>query len=72
MNFLQDLDYTYSTAGKLSKYILALVFPPWYFRHVIPPGSTSSDPTMHLDLSSWEQKIAASLQLLQDRLWMET
>ena len=69
--YLQDLDYTYSRAGDLPKYLPTLAFPPSYFHRVIRTMG-SGNPICHIDIAPWGEEIAANLQLLQDRMKMET
>ena len=69
---LKDLDYTYSSAGELPKYMSALTFPPSYFHRVIRPGSMNSNPIVQIDLTPWGAELAENLQLLQDRVRTET
>ncbi|KAI0659097.1 hypothetical protein C8Q70DRAFT_916255 [Cubamyces menziesii] len=69
--YLIDLDYTYSRAGDLPKYLPTLAFPPSYFHRVIRTMG-SGNPICHIDIAPWGEEIAANLQLLQDRMKMET
>lgn len=65
----QDLDYAYSRAGDLPRYLPTLAFAPSYFHRVI---RTMGNPICHIDIAPWGEEIAANLQLLQDRMKMET
>jgi len=66
---LQDLDYNYSPAGELPRYLHSLAFPPSYFHKVI---RSNSNPLCQVDISPWGAEIAHNLQLLQDRVVTET
>jgi hypothetical protein len=66
---LQDLDYTYSTAGDIPPYLHSLSFPPAYFHKVL---RSSGNPVMQIDLRPWGKEIASNLQLVQDRVQAET
>jgi len=67
--FLLDLDYTYSSAGDLPRYIPSLAFSPSYFHRVI---RIAGNPVVYVDLGPWAEQIAMNLQLLQDRIKTET
>ncbi|KAI0635073.1 hypothetical protein C8Q77DRAFT_1054656 [Trametes polyzona] len=69
--YLIDLDYTYSRAGDLPKYLPTLAFPPSYFHRVVRTMG-NGNPVCHIDIAPWSEEIAANLQLLQDRMKTET
>jgi hypothetical protein len=70
-SYLIDLDYAYSTAGDLPKYLHSLSFPPSYFHRVLRTGS-ATNPIIRVDISPWGDQVATNLQLLQDRVRTET
>lgn len=72
-NFLLDLDYSFSKMGAVSRYIHSLSFPPSYFHKIIRCGSgVEADPIVQIDISPFGEEIAANLQLLQERVAMDT
>lgn len=67
----QDLDYTYSRAGDLPRYLPTLAFAPSYFHRVVRTMG-NGNPVCHIDITPWGEEVAANLQLLQDRMKTET
>lgn len=72
-NFLIDLDYTFSKMGAVPRYLHSLAFPPSYFHKIIRCGSgVDADPIVQVDISPFGEQIAVNLQLLQERVAMDT
>ncbi|KAI0646231.1 hypothetical protein C8Q79DRAFT_909127 [Trametes meyenii] len=69
--YLIDLDYSYSRAGDLPRYLPTLAFPPSYFHRVVRTMG-AGNPVCHIDVAPWGEEIAANLQLIQDRVRTET
>ncbi|EIW55827.1 uncharacterized protein TRAVEDRAFT_129031 [Trametes versicolor FP-101664 SS1] len=69
--YLIDLDYTYSRAGDLPRYLPTLAFAPSYFHRVVRTMG-NGNPVCHIDITPWGEEVAANLQLLQDRMKTET
>lgn len=70
---LQDLDYTYSAVGSIPRYFHSFSFPPSYFHKVIRSGvGADGDPIVQIDVNPWAHEIAAGLELLQERVAMDT
>ncbi|EKM53278.1 uncharacterized protein PHACADRAFT_259513 [Phanerochaete carnosa HHB-10118-sp] len=70
-SYLIDLDYTYSKVGDPPKYLPTLAFPPSYFHRVIRTMGTGN-PIVRIDLSPWADDIKENLQLVQDKMRMDT
>ena len=68
----QDLDYSYSAAGDIPKHIPSLALPPSYYHRVISTGPLNVDPIVRIDVSPWGHEIARNLQLMQDKMVVET
>jgi hypothetical protein len=59
--------------GAIPKYLHSLAYPPSYFHKVLRTGSgMDADPIVQLDLKPFGEQICANLQLLQERVAMET
>ncbi|KZS90142.1 hypothetical protein SISNIDRAFT_415892 [Sistotremastrum niveocremeum HHB9708] len=72
-NYLIDLDYTYSLVGSIPRYFHSFSFPPSYFHKVIRSGvGADGDPIVQIDVNPWAHEIAAGLELLQERVAMDT
>ncbi|KAG7095270.1 hypothetical protein E1B28_006043 [Marasmius oreades] len=70
--YLLDLDYTYSSTGDIPRHIPSLAIPPSYFHGIIQRGPLNMDPIVRMDVSPWGEEIARNLQLMQDRMMVET
>ncbi|KAK7054338.1 hypothetical protein VNI00_003532 [Paramarasmius palmivorus] len=70
--YLLDLDYSYSAAGDIPKHIPSLALPPSYYHRVISTGPLNVDPIVRIDVSPWGHEIARNLQLMQDKMVVET
>lgn len=59
--------------GAVPRYLHSLSFPPSYFHKIIRCGTgVEADPIVQIDISPFGEQIAANLQLLQERVAMDT
>jgi hypothetical protein len=59
--------------GAIPRYLHSLSFPPSYFHKIIRCGSgVEADPIVQIDISPFGEQIATHLQLLQERVAMDT
>ncbi|KZT61420.1 hypothetical protein CALCODRAFT_491228 [Calocera cornea HHB12733] len=68
-NYLLDLEYDYSVSGQLPHYFNSLAHPPSFWHKVI---RTNANPIAHIDLRPYGKEIVQNVQLVQDRVQMET
>lgn len=59
--------------GAVPRYLHSFYFPPSYFHKIIRCGSgIEADPIVQIDVEPFGEQIAANLQLLQERVAMDT